>query len=308
MAHTTPTSQLQTISHSFDPCLLQLSHHIQSSSPDQQSSGTPQSVSSARLRYSSFPRLVMPVTSVVAHKPATGRLTHSGPGVYQQLGCSKDFCDSCAIKREDSPSPTLSASNHGRELVSKLNNLKESSVDSSRSQNRAFVKLSSLSSGSDADDEGTSSSFNKIEASCETRRSSSDGLMAQDPNNRFVICKFGERAGQPTCGAIIKVFHGRRAHLQNHLYKVHWNGDKTGTAECLWGPPDQACPCNLPINKNGMARHILDTPHSFGDRAESATRAVATFNQFSCPHCGKSFSRIDSCTRHVNNKVCRRRK
>ena len=308
MAHTIcPTIQFRTV-HSFAPSLSQPSAHIQSStSTHSQLSGTPQSVSPAHRRYSSFPHLSTSFTDLAADRTATEQpSSNDHPASYQQLNFFEGQ-HGCATKVEDSPSILFDASCEVS-LVSE-----QSHADSeghfkcpTRLQERASVKPSSSVYGSsDADSEAAPSPLpkrRKRKACCGAM--SSSRWKAQDPGNRFVICKYGERLGGPTCGAIIKVFRCRRTQLQNHLYDVHWDGDRAGTAECLWGPPNHACLCQVPINKEGLARHILDTPHSFGDRDdESATKMV--FNEFLCPHCKKSFSRSDSMFRHVKvNRCC----
>lgn len=307
MAHTAyPTPQFRTV-HSFDPSLPQPSAHIQlSTPPDPQLSGTYQSVFPAHRRYSSFPRLSTSFTDLAADRTAAGQpASNDHPASYQQLKGQHG----CTSKVEDSPSILFGASCEVS-LVSEQSHSDEGYAQCpTRSQKCASVKSSSSfcgssDAGSDADSEVASSPLPKL-----VKRKACCGAMngsrweAQDPDNRFVICKYGERVGGPTCGAIIKVFRCRRTQLQNHLYDVHWDGDKTGKAECLWGPPNHACLCEVPINKEGMARHILDTPHSFGDRDdESATKIV--FNDFPCPHCKKSFSRSDSMARHVNVNRC----
>jgi hypothetical protein len=301
MAHTTyPTPHSRAV-RSLDLSLLQ------TSAPDPQLSGTPRSVSPAHRRYSSFSRLSTSFTDLAAdgtEQPAS----NDHPASYQQLNFFEGQHVGCASRVEDSPS-ILFGTSYEVSLVSEQSHADGGYTQSpTHLQKPAFVKSSSSFCGSsdpDADSEAASSPLpkrRKRKACCGAM--SGSRWKAQDPGNRFVICKYGERVGGPTCGAIIKVFHCRRTQLQNHLYDVHWDGDKTGTAECLWGPPNHACLCEVPINKEGMARHILDTPHSFGDRDDqSATKIV--FNKFFCRHCGKSFGRSDSMARHVNVNRCR---
>ncbi|KIK02993.1 hypothetical protein K443DRAFT_131621 [Laccaria amethystina LaAM-08-1] len=293
MAHTTyPTPRFRAV-RSLDLSLLQ------TSAPDPQLSGTPRSVSPAHRRYSSFSHLSTPFTDFAVLSAATEQpASNDHPASYQQLNFFEGQ-HGCASQVEDSPS-ILFGTSYEVSLVSEQSHADGGYTQCpTRSQKRASVKSSSSFYGS-SNAKAASSPLpkrRKRKACCGAM--SGSRWKAQDPDNRFVVCKYGERVGGPTCGAIIKVFHCRRTQLQNHLYDVHWDGDKTGIAECLWGPPNHACLCEVPINKEGMARHILDTPHSFGDRDDqSATKIV--FNKFFCRHCGKSFGRSDSMARHVN--------
>lgn len=314
MAHTTyPIPQFQAV-HSLNPSLPQPSAHIQlSTSPDPQLSGIPQSVSPAHRPYFSSSHLSASFTDLAADRTTTEQpASNDHPASYQQLNFFEGQYGCTSLKVEDSPS-LLFGDSCEVSLGSEQSHADEGYVQClTRSQKRASASVRSSSSESfygssdaDADSEAASSPLPKRRKrkGCCGAMSGGRRWKAQDPHNRFVICKYGERVGGPTCGAIIKVFHCRRTQLQNHLYNVHWDGDKNGTAECLWGPPNHACHCEVPINKEGMARHILDTPHSFGDRDdESATKIV--FNEFFCPHCGKSFSRSDSMARHVDFNRC----
>ena len=105
MAHTTyPTTQFRTV-HSFAPSLSQPSAHIQSSTSTLlQLSGTPQSVSPAHRRYSSFPHLSPPFTDLAADRTATEQpASNDHPASYQQLNFFEGQ-HGCATKVEDSPS------------------------------------------------------------------------------------------------------------------------------------------------------------------------------------------------------------
>lgn len=310
MAHTTyptPVPQFQAV-HSFDPSLPQPSAHIQlSMSPYPQLSGTPQFVFPAHRRYSSFPHISTSFPDLAADRTATEQPSFNDhEASYQQLNFFEGQ-HGCAFKVEDSP-PILFEASCEVSLVSGQTHVDEGYTQCpTGSQERTSVKSSSSVCGSsdadsDADSEAAPSPLPKRGKACCGAIRGGGRWKAQDPESRFVICKYGEREGQ-ICGAIIKVFRGRRSQLQNHLYEVHWNGDKTGTAECLWGPPNHACPSEVPMKKEAMARHILDSPHSFGDRDDEPARKIV-FNDFLCPYCGKSFCRSDSMFRHVTFNRC----